>query len=365
MLLGGCSKQKQPAKTQQKAKTVKIVKKTDPIKARIKRMSLSEKIGQLYIAHSHGNFQQMLADVQRYHLGGICLYGSDFQGVTPAEFRQRMQTYQLRSTTGLLLATDEEGGKVTRIPDQWVGGHFERPQIAFQQGGLSRTQLEAGKIAASLHELGINVDYAPVVDVSPDRNSYIYPRTLGADYQTTAAYSYQTVKTMQKHHVGATLKHFPGYGDAGDTHHGFATLNKPLAAYQKQDLLPFKSGIKAGTDEIMVSHIVIKNLDPLYPASLSAKTHQYLRDQMHYQGVITTDDLGMGAVLQFAQTRGINPDLKALEAGNDLLLGGNYQANIPIIKKAVVRGQLPEKKIDQALERVLKLKQKLGVLILK
>ena len=105
------------------------------------------------------------------------------------------------------------------------------------------------------------MNFAPVADVAKDKNSFIYDRTLGQDYATTAKYIPVAVRSIQSQKVASCLKHFPGYGDTADTHTGFAQISKPLSKYEKEDLLPFKAGIKAGADGIMISHIVIKDID--------------------------------------------------------------------------------------------------------
>ena len=112
----------------------------------------------------------------------------------------------------------------------------------------------------------------------------------------------------------------------------------------------------------MVSHIVIDALDSNVPASLSPAVHKLLRQNLHYNGIIITDDLQMGAITEYAKKHNINPDVLALKAGNDMLLGGDYQTGIPAIKKSVKAGQINQKQVNQSVRRILLLKQKLGIL---
>ena len=123
-----------------------------------------------------------------------------------------------------------------------------------------------------------------------------------------------------------------------------------------------KAGIKAGVDEIMISHIVVKNIDTKMPASLSPAVHKLLRKNLAYQGLMITDDLQMGAITQYAKQHHINADVLALKAGNDMLLGGNYQTGILAIKKAVQKGTISQKQINDSVRRILQLKEKLCIL---
>ena len=268
----------------------------------------------------------------------------------------------------MLIATDQEGGTVTRIDSnsQISKRHFPSPAEIYQQSGLTGIKKEDSTVAKILRQNGINMNFAPVADVALNKDSFIYKRTLEQDYQTTAKYISIAVKAIQQEHVASCLKHFPGYGDAADTHTGFAQINKPLLKYQTNDLLPFKTGIHAGVDSIMVSHIImsitfLSITSPLLTI-ISPAVHYLLRHSLNYHNIIITDDLQMGAITQYANKYHTIPDILALKAGNDMLLGGNYRANIPIIKKAVQNNEINIKQVNQSVERILRLKEKLGIL---
>lgn len=369
-ILSGCSHSankivKINTKTKQSSSPKKHnKKKIDKITRILNKMTLDEKLGQLYFAHSTGNFDQMKQDVKKYHLGGITLFAPDFTNRTHAKFLNEIRAYQSNSKFGLLIATDQEGGTVTRIDSnsQISKRHFPSPAEIYQQSGLTGIRKEDSTVAKILRQNGINMNFAPVADVALNKDSFIYKRTLEQDYQTTAKYIPIAVKAIQQEHVASCLKHFPGYGDAADTHTGFAQINKPLLKYQTNDLLPFKTGIHAGVDSIMVSHIIIKSIDTTKPASLSPAVHYLLRHSLNYHNIIITDDLQMGAITQYANKYHTIPDILALKAGNDMLLGGNYRANIPIIKKAVQNNEINIKQVNQSVERILRLKEKLGIL---
>ena len=369
-ILSGCSHSankivKTNTKTKQSSSPKKHnKKKIDKITRILNKMTLDEKLGQLYFAYSTGNFDQMKQDVKKYHLGGITLFAPDFTNRIHAKFLNEIRAYQSNSKFGLLIATDQEGGTVTRIDSnsQISKRHFPSPAEIYQQSGLTGIKKEDSTVAKILRQNGINMNFAPVADVALNKDSFIYKRTLEQDYQTTAKYIPIAVKAIQQEHVASCLKHFPGYGDAADTHTGFAQINKPLLKYQTNDLLPFKTGIHAGVDSIMVSHIIIKSIDATKPASLSPAVHHLLRYNLNYHNIIITDDLQMGAITHYANKYNTVPDVLALEAGNDMLLGGNYQKNILIIKKAIQNNKISIRQINQSVKRILRLKEKLGIL---
>lgn len=366
LLIAGCTHQSHPTTKISSKRSVIINKKKKPNKIVkiINHMTLDEKIGQLYFAHSTGNYKQMKLDVKKYHLGGITLFAPDFEDKTKKQFRQEMQNYQKVSKHGLLIATDQEGGTVSRINvnSNISQRKYPSPQEIYNAHGLQGISNEDAEVARILRQNGINMNFAPVADVAKDKNSFIYNRTLGQNYETTAKYVPVAVKAIQNQEVASCLKHFPGYGDANDTHTGFAQINKPLFKYEQEDLLTFRAGIEADVDSIMISHIVIKDIDPKLPASLSPSVHKLLRQNLNYHGLMITDDLQMGAITQCTKQHHINADVLALKAGNDLLLGGNYQTGIPAIKHAIHNGSISEKQINESVQKILTLKEKLDIL---
>ena len=335
----------------------------DQLSKRIDHMSLQDKIAQMYFVPSDGNQNDVLNAIQQYHVGGVVLFGADFQNQTPDQFKAKLAGWQKASQIPLFIGTDQEGGTVSRLSDNpQLTNNRQFPSPQALNNNMQAEVNEARNVAGILHNLGINWNFAPVADVSNNPQSFIYPRTFGKDYQQTATYISKVVPAIQSQKVVATLKHFPGYGTAGDTHTGFASTNKSLADFQNQDFLPFIAGIKSHADAVLVSHIVINQVDNHYPASLSPQVHKILRDQLHFKGVIITDDLGMGAITQFAQDNHVNADVLAVEAGNDMLLSKNYQTGIPAIEQAVKNHQISEKQINQSVYRILKLKEKIGLI---
>lgn len=336
------------------------------LKAYIDDMSEDEQIGQLFISRAPKSPEQGRQDVAKYHLGGLVLFGSDFEAGSAEQLKQTVQSYQAQAKVPLLVATDQEGGTVSRLSSSpsYANSNFPSPQEAYAAGGMSSVLYQAKLAAKDLHYVGVNWNFAPIADVAKDPNNYIYDRTFGKSYQETADYIKQVVPAMQSEGVGATLKHFPGYGAAGDTHTGFAKITTAYDTLAAGDLLPFKAGIDAGVDGIMVTHIVMTAIDAKYPASLSRKVITgVLREKLGYKGVIITDGLEMGAIGQFKQANHIpSIDVLALQAGDDALLAEDYATGVPAIKQAIAKHTLTRAQIKAADLHLLQLKNKLGLL---
>lgn len=152
-------------------------------------MTLDEKIGQLYMSPSPGDANKMTNDIKKYNLGGIVLFGEDFSNQNIDSMKQKDVKFQDASKYGLFIATDQEGGTVSRLstsPQLTNGRKFPSPQEVYKQSRMSRVVKEYSSVAEILRNLGINWDFAPVADVSNDPNSFIYDRTLGQNYQLTA-----------------------------------------------------------------------------------------------------------------------------------------------------------------------------------
>ena len=256
----------------------------------------------------------------------------------------------------LFIGSDEEGGTVTRASrnPNLFSEPFKSPQAIYSAGGMEALAQDALDKSQSLLDLGINVNFAPVCDVSTDPNDFIYDRTLGQDAETTADYITRTVLTMGDAGEMAVLKHFPGYGNNADTHTGIAVDDRPMETFENSDLLPFKAGIEADAPFVLVSHNIVSCMDPDLPASLSPAVHKVLRETCGFEGIAITDDLAMDAVKAYAKDGAVA--VMALQAGNDMVITTDYRTQIPAVIEAVKNGTLEESVIDSACFRVLKCK---------
>ena len=336
-------------------------------------MTLEEKVGQLFFVRVPD--AEAVSDVSTYHLGGYILFGRDFQDNTGAwltrdAFVETLASYQSAALedTGipLLIGSDEEGGTVTRASrnPNLFDARFSSPQeIAVQatEHGNAFSE-DAWEKNTALLALGINVNLAPVADVSTDPADFIYDRALGQDAQATADYVTDVVTAMRDCGMGSVLKHFPGYGNNADTHTGIAVDQRPLETFEASDFLPFQAGTEAGGGKtaVLVSHNIMAAVDDTLPASLSPAVHDLLRQGLDFAGVAMTDDLAMEAVAAYSADGAVA--VMALEAGNDLVITMDYRTQIPKVIEAVASGALAEDTIDTACRRVLTWKQELGML---
>lgn len=323
-------------------------------------MTLEEKVGQMFIARYPET--GAVEHVQEYYPGGYILFARDFENKTKQDVIKEIKNCQTASNIPMLIGVDEEGGTVNRISKypQFRSEPFASPQALFAAGGLDAIRQDTLEKSRFLKEFGINLNFAPVCDVSENPSDFIYPRTLGQNAIQTAQYVEMVVNAMSEEQIGSVLKHFPGYGNNTDTHTGIAYDNRTLETFETSDFLPFSAGIKAGADMVLVSHNIVNCMDSQYPASLSLKVHDILRTQLGFSGVIITDDLYMEGVRQFADDRQIA--VLAVQAGNDLLCCTDFEVQIPAVIEAVRSGQISEERIDESVLRILNMKQKLGIL---
>ena len=336
----------------------------DPIAARAQElldgMTLEEKVGQMFIARCpETDAAQLAAD---YHLGGYILFGRDFKDKTAEQVTTDIQSCQDAAEIPLLIAVDEEGGTVNRVSSNpnLRSSPFRSPQSLYSEGGLELVRSDAQEKCRLLESLGININFAPVCDVSQDPADFIYDRTLGRDAQETSQYVAAVVETMAEEGMGSVLKHFPGYGNNTDTHTGVAYDDRPYDTFLTSDFLPFQAGIDAGADMVLVSHNIVSAMDEASPASLSPEVHRVLREDLGFTGVIVTDDLVMDGVRDFAGDD--EAAVLAVQAGNDLLCCTDFQTQVPAVLAAVESGEITEEQIDAAVLRVLTMKLRLGIL---
>ncbi len=331
-----------------------------PAEQLLERLSPEEKVGQLFLARCPDI--QAVEDVQTYHLGGYVLFGRDFENRSPEQVQKNLESYQNAATVPMLIAVDEEGGDVTRVScySQFRSSKFSSPRYLFQQGGMDLIRQTEEEKCQLLKSLGINVNLAPVCDITTDSDSFMYRRSLGQSPELTSQFVAETVEIMSQHGIGSALKHFPGYGNNVDTHIGSAVDERPLSQLESCDLIPFAGGIEAGCGAIMVSHTVVSCFDAENPASLSYEVHRYLREDMGFDGVIVTDDLVMEAVTD--QYGAEEAAVLAVLAGNDLLCSTQYQVQYEAVLQAVKSGRISEEQLNRSVLRILQWKADIGLL---
>jgi len=344
----------------------KIEEKAEPVDTVLIRaqeiadgMTVEEQVGQMFFARFPQS--RVLEEIESYHTGGYIVFGRDFENSTPEKFRQMIEECQEASDIPMLIGVDEEGGKVVRasLYPQFRASGFKSPQKLYAEGGFEAIAEDAAEKSAFLKDLGINVNLAPVCDVSTDSSNYIYGRTIGLDAQQTAEYAATVVKAMNESKMGSVLKHFPGYGGNLDTHEGKSIDSRSLEYLSENDLVPFAKAIEAGAQAILVSHNVVEAFDAENPATLSEEVHKLMRKGLEFDGVIMTDDLEMGAMGEYSAEE---LAVKAVLAGNDIIITSSLSEHYNAVIEAVNNGEIAQKAIYDSVVRILKWKIALGII---
>lgn len=324
---------------------------------KVNMMTLDEKIGQLLLVRLPD--KNAVETLKNYKFGGYIFYEKDFKGKTEKEVIEKIKELQNTSEIPLLIAVDEEGGSVVRISSNknLVSAKFKSPMELYKIGGFDEIKQDTIEKSKILGNLGINLNLAPVVDVSTNSKDYIYKRTLGEDTQLTAEYAKIVINASKGTGVSYTLKHFPGYGSNQDTHKGTSVDIKSYEDILKYDLPPFISGIEAGAEAILISHNVVTSIDKDNPASLSKNINNLLRNELKFTGIIITDDLDMGAVSSDSESA-----VKAILAGNDIIITTNYINSIESIKRSLEDGNIDLNIIDEHVTRIIAWKYYKGLI---
>ena len=323
-------------------------------------MSLEEKVGQMFLARCPE--ADAASEAAAYHLGGYVLFSRDFENKTQEQVIADIQSCQDAASVPMFIAVDEEGGTVNRVSlnPQLRPYPFWSPQELYAEGGLELVQSDALDKSILLKNLGINLNLAPVCDVSTDPQDFIYARSFGQPAAETAQYVTTVVEAMNTQQMGSVLKHFPGYGNNTDTHEGIARDTRSYETFTESDFIPFQAGIAANASAVLVSHNIVECMDAQSPASLSSAVHSILRNDLGFNGIIMTDDLSMEAITQY--TDGQSAAVQAVLAGNDMICCTDYATQIPAVIDAVNAGTISQDMIDQAVLRILAQKIQLGII---
>lgn len=331
------------------------------MEAKLEKMSLEEKVGQMILAY-HPDDDAV--DIQKkYQFGGYVFFAKYFKNNTPEGVVADMTSYQDTSKIGMLLAVDEEGGTVNRISKypMYRDEPFASPQEIFHGGGWDGIVADAKEKCAFLKILGLNTNLAPVADVPYDKKNYIYNRAFSTDPEEVSDFVEYVTNECKDAKVVSCLKHYPGYGDAGDTHRTVIEDTRDQQVLDTRDSMPFQAGIAAGTPMIMVSHTIVDAYDAKNPASLSKAVHSVLRNNLGFDGVIITDDLAMSGVTKFVSDPG-KAAVQAIQAGNDMICAGNPIEQYEAILQAVNDGTISEERINESVLRILEMKKTYGLI---
>ncbi len=339
-------------------------KEIDPLKEQIKNMTLEEKIGQMVIVGLDGytiddNTKAMIENEQ---VGGFILFGENVKNSSQLlELVNSLKNTNSKNRLPLFISVDEEGGRVSRMPNEFKNIPANKIIGKVNDGNFS---YEIGSIIGKeIKEFGFNMDFAPVLDINSNpKNLVIGDRSFSADPEVVSKLGVQTMKGIQTSGVIPVVKHFPGHGDTSiDSHIGLPSVNNDLNRLNDFELVPFNDAIKNGADAVMVAHILLNKIDAQNPASLSKIIiTDLLRNKLNFNGVVITDDMTMGAIVKNYTIN--DAAIKSVNAGSDIVLVCHGHDNevgvIDVLKKAVENGTILQERVDESVYRILKLKYK-------
>ena len=341
---------------------------------------LEEKIGQMLMVGFRGaevgNGSDIGSAIEELNLGGVILFDYDAPSKSrPRNIVDREQTKKLiadlkghAKNETLLVAVDAEGGLINRLKPAMGFAEIDSAQSLAKKGGLAAIN-DYWTLAQQLADLGFNINFAPVVDLNLNPENPIIgglERSYSSDPEIVAGYARTFIAAHRAFGVLTALKHFPGHGSSSSDSH--LALPDITQTYEEQELAPYQELIKnGGADSIMTAHVINRNIDPEYPATLSEKfINGILRQDLKFDGVVFSDDMQMGAIINHYGFE--DAIIRAINAGCDILIfsnnGGEYDDFVAkrardAILNAVKEGLISESRINESYARIIKLKEKL------
>ena len=334
-------------------------------------VSLAAKIGQMIMVGFRGRWidtrHEIAQQIADGLVGSVVLFGRNVE--SPDQLQTLTTTLRSYSPVPLLVAIDQEGGWVARLPSSFGITTNYSAQFLGTRNELELTQAQGTSTAQRLAELGINLNLAPVVDLNTNPSNPIigrYERSYSADPAVVAAHARTVIEAHRPYNVFCTLKHFPGHGSSrGDTHYGFVDVTD---SWNVTELSPYAALIgEQNCDVIMTAHIFNATLDPEYPATLSTNIITgLLREKLGYDGVVVSDDMQMGAIssqydLETAVRLAITAGIDIIAFSNNISFGRSANAKRlhEIMTGLVDAGVITPERIDQSYQRIMRLKRRL------
>ncbi|MGO4538516.1 beta-N-acetylhexosaminidase [Paenibacillus sp. 2TAB19] len=344
------------------AETAKPV--IDPIQEQIDEMTLNEKIGQMIIIGLEGTKadKEAIKMIKENKIGGFILFKDNMSSADQIiSLLNALKSENESNKVPLWLSVDQEGGKVNRLPKSFVAIPTAKSIGAADNDSYTQAVSQATGLA--LKSLGFNMDFAPVLDINSNPNNpVIGSRSFGSNADSVIRHGIGTMEGLRSNQIAAVVKHFPGHGDTSvDSHLELPVVGKSLSELEQFELLPFKEAIAHDADAVMVAHLLIPSIDDTNPASLSKEIiTDLLRDELGYDGVVMTDDMTMGGIINHHDIG--EAAVRSIQAGTDIVLVGhdNVMQNkvYNALKASAASGELSKEKIDEHVHRILALKAK-------
>ena len=327
----------------------------------MQKLTMEERIGQMFFPRF--NLANSSDDIKNRKPGGFMLFAYDFNYDEEfiKNYIKNIQKLSIESVgIPLGLSVDEEGGIVNRVSKYHRTEEFPSPQEIYSKEGIEGILKIDQEKRDLLRKFNLNVNLAPVADVSYNKSDYIYRRTLGKPPIETANYIEKDVEGYVNDKFSCCLKHFPGYGNNVNTHGGMAIDERSYDVFLEEDFLPFIAAIKQNVPMILISHNIVVCKDPNFPASISKIWHDILRNELNYSGLIVTDSMSMGAIRQFAKNE--SEAVLAVLAGNDIILTSTYYRHYDSVIEAYKEGIIDDNIINTACRRIIAWKLKYGII---
>ena len=322
-------------------------------------MTIEDKVGQVFLVRYNYNDTEYLSN---FNPGGYILFAKDFENHTKDSIKSELDEVNKKNKYPLIYGVDEEGGFVTRVSrfPEFRSEKFLSPKDYYLEGGYDLVEQIEKEKAELLKSIGLNLNLAPVADVSTNENDFIYSRAFGSDAVKTSEYITNMVGYANKNKINSCLKHFPGYGNNVDTHDGIAIDERSYETFKNEDFLPFEAGIKANVPSILVSHNIVKCIDDKYPSSLSEKVIKELRDNLKFTGIIMTDDLEMDAVKSYVDDG--KAATLALNAGNDMIITSDFVSMRREVLDSINNKEISIDTLNKAVIRIIAWKYYSGIM---
>jgi beta-N-acetylhexosaminidase len=303
--------------------------------------------------------------IEQYHVSGVILYKNNIDNVPQTvSFLNELKKANATNKIPLFLSVDQEGGKVSRLPDEFAKlptnqaiGQINNAEFSYNMGVI---------LGKELMSVGFNMDFAPVLDINSNPNTpVIGDRSFGPNADVVRKLGVQTMLGIQAQHIIPVVKHFPGHGDTSvDSHLELPIVNASLSRLRTFEWVPFSSTINNNADAVMIAHILLPQIDPTHPASFSKKIiTDLLRNELKFNGVVITDDMTMGGIVNHFDMK--EAAVNAVNAGSDLILvAHDYPKELEVLtnlKKNAENGNISPQTIDQSVYRILQLKKKYGL----
>lgn len=346
---------------------LKLSKYAEIAEEKLKELTEDEIIAQLFLVGTHTTSD--LEELKQKQFGGYLFFADFFKDKTESQIQGEIKEFNASSKIPLLIAADEEGGRVVRVSsnNKLINEPFKYSSEIYQNEGFEGIKKDTINKSKFLSNLGINLNLAPVVDICENETDYMYKRSFKQGKELTSTFAKTVIKASKESNVSYALKHFPGYGNNVDTHKTTSIDERTYEDIYNNDLEPFRTGIEEGAEAILISHNVVTSIDSENPASLSPKIHTLLREDLEFEGIIITDAMNMGAIANEYETE--EAIVKALSAGNDIIIvtinkssKETYDDIINAVKTAINSGKISKEDIYEKAKNVIAWKCYKGML---